>query len=172
MEISADIMIPVHAIAASFVILLGPVNMLRRRKDLAHRAIGRTWVVMMYLVCVSGMVIYTDGAFTLFHALAIFTFITTTLGVVMIRRGNVGGHIGNMIGSWAGAVVAGSFAAFVPGRYLPTLAVDDPALLWTIVAGVVVAATVWVAIVLTRFGGPRGRRAAARPARPAASPTL
>lgn len=145
----SDVLIPVHAIAASFVIVLPPVNILRARKDAAHKAIGRTWVVMMYLVCVSGMFIYSiNGGFTAFHALAIFTFGTTTLGVVMIRRGNVPAHIGNMVGSWAGAVVAGAFAALVPGRYIPTLAVGSPVLFWSIIAAIVAAATVWVAVVL------------------------
>ena len=93
------LLIPIHAIAASLVILLAPVNILRRRKDRAHKALGRTWVIAMYLVCVSGMFIYTIGGFTVFHALAIFTFATTTLGVIAIRRGNVRSHIGNRVGS-------------------------------------------------------------------------
>lgn len=157
------IVIPVHAIAASFVILLAPVNILRRRKDAAHKAIGRTWVVMMYLVCVSGMFIYTlSGGFTLFHALAIFTFGTTTLGVVMVRRGNVRAHIGNMVGSWLGALVAGGFAAFVPERYIPMLAVANPGLLWAVILTVVVVATAWAAFVLTRFSVPARRPAGPR----------
>lgn len=154
-----SIAIPIHAIAASFVVLLAPVNLLRRRKDAAHRAIGRTWVVMMYLVCVSGMFIYTlSGGLTIFHALSVFTFITTTLGVIAIRRRNVAAHVGNMVGSWLGALAAGSFAAFVPGRYLPSLAVSEPVLLWTVVAVIVVSATAWVVFVLTRMGRPARAR--------------
>lgn len=154
------IVIPVHAVAASFVILLAPVNILRRRKDAAHRTIGRTWVVMMYLVCVSGMFIYTlSGGFTIFHALAIFTFFTTTLGVIMIRRRQVRAHVGNMVGSWLGAIVAGGFAAFVPQRFIPSLAVEQPWLLWTVVAVIVALATAWVLFVLARV--PRRHRGVA-----------
>ncbi|WP_324013736.1 DUF2306 domain-containing protein [Microbacterium sp. JZ37] len=152
------LLIPIHAIAASLVILLAPVNILRRRKDRAHKTLGRTWVIAMYLVCVSGMFIYTIGGFTVFHALAIFTFATTTFGVIAIRRGNVRSHIGNMVGSWLGALAAGAFAAFVPGRFIPTLAVSDPAVLWSAVAAIVIAATAWVAFVLARFGAPARRR--------------
>lgn len=162
MEIHA-LAIPVHAVAASFVVLLGPVNILRRRRDAAHRVIGRTFVVMMYLVCVSGMFIYSlSGGLTLFHALAVFTFATTTLGVIAIRRRRIASHIGNMVGSWAGAVAAGAFAALVPGRYLPSLAISDPAALWGTAAAVAVAATAWIVVVLVLLG--RGRRA------PSASP--
>ena len=144
--------ITVHAVAATLMILLPPVQLLRRRKDRAHRWIGRSWVVSAWTVCVSGMFIYTlTGGFTVFHALAIFTFGTTTLGVLQIRRGRVRSHVMNMVGSWLGAVVAGSFAAFVPGREIPKLAVSDPVLLWSIAGGTVVLATAWVIVVLVAF---------------------
>lgn len=154
--------IAIHATAASLVILLGPVQIARRRKDAAHKAIGRSWVVCMYLVCVSGMFIYTlTGGFTVFHALAIFTFGTTTLGVINIRRGRVRAHIGNMVGSYLGAVVAGVFAALVPSREIPQLAVHSPAVLWACVAAIVLAATAWVIFVLMRFGRPTDERSSA-----------
>lgn len=148
------ILIPIHAVAASFVILIGPVNFLRRRKDAAHRLLGRTFAVMMYFVCVSGLLVYEGGGFGIFHALAIFTLITTTLGIRAIIRGNVKAHRANMIGSWAGTVAAGTFAAVVPGRAIPTLAVGDPMLFWSIVAAIILATTLWVAAVLS----PAGRR--------------
>ncbi|GGA55451.1 hypothetical protein GCM10011490_01650 [Pseudoclavibacter endophyticus] len=155
-------MIPVHAIAASLVVLLAPVNLVRRRRDRAHRVIGRTWVLAMYVTCVSGMFIYSlTGGFTAFHALAIFTFLTTTLGVVNIRRGHRRAHVGNMVGGWLGALVAGGFAAFVPARDIPMWAIGTPFLFWSIVAGIVVGATAWVWFVLAyagrgQVGGARG----------------
>ncbi|MDR2996581.1 MAG: DUF2306 domain-containing protein [Microbacterium sp.] len=159
-----SIIIAVHAIAASFVILIGPVQFLRRRKDARHRLLGRTFGIMMYFVCLSGMFIYSlDGGFTVFHFLAIFTFTTTTIGIIAIRRHNVRLHRGMMIGSWAGTVVAGAFAALIPGRRIPTLAVTDPALLWSIVAAVLVAAT---ALILFALRAPR-RTGAATKATPA-----
>ncbi len=154
------IIVAIHAIAASGVVLLGPVQILRRHKDRRHRIIGRSWVVLMYLVCVSGMFIYSlTGGLTIFHALAIFTFGTTTIGVIAIRRGNVRNHIGMMVGSWLGAVFAGGFAAFVPGRDIPMLAVNDPVTLWTIVVGVVAAVSGWVVWVLRFLPADNGRTA-------------
>lgn len=141
--------IAIHALAASGVVLLAPIQIIRRTKDRRHRWIGRSWVILMYLVCVSGMFIYTlSGSFTVFHALAIFTFGTTTVGVISIRRGNIHRHIGMMVGSWLGAVAAGTFAALIPSRDIPQLAVADPGLLWGAVAAIVVAVTVWVGYVL------------------------
>lgn len=107
----------------------------------------------MYLGCVSGMFIYSlTGGFTIFHGLAIFTIGTTTLGVINIRKGNARGHVGNMTGSWVGALAVGGFAAFVPGREIPMLAVADPGLLWSIIAAVIAGATAWVAYVLLATG--------------------
>lgn len=149
-----SLVIAIHAIAATGVVLLGPIQILRRTKDRRHRFIGRSWVVLMYLVCTSGMFIYSlTGSFTLFHALAIWTFISTTLGVIAIRRGNVRRHIGMMVGSYLGALVAGIFAAVVSGREIPQLAVSDPGLLWSLVAGIVVAVTAWAIFVLRFVSG-------------------
>lgn len=141
--------VAIHAIAASGVVLLGPIQILRRTKDRKHRFIGRSWAILMYFVCVSGMFIYSlTGSFTVFHALAIWTFIATTLGVIAIRSGKVRRHIFMMVGSYLGAVTAGIFAAIVPGRDIPRLAVNDPGLLWSLVATVIVLVTAWAVYVL------------------------
>src|SRR5699024_8573572 len=39
--------ITLHAIAATYVLLLGPLQILRRRRDLAHRIVGLSWLVAM-----------------------------------------------------------------------------------------------------------------------------
>lgn len=145
----SPILITLHALAASVVILLAPVQILRRTKDRAHRWIGRSWVISIWIVCATGMFIYTlTGGFTIFHALAIFTFFTTTLGVIQIRRGRVRSHMMNMIGSWIGALVAGGFAVLVPDREIPKLAVSDPVLLWSLAGAITVATGIWVIVVL------------------------
>ncbi|OCG73920.1 DUF2306 domain-containing protein [Microbacterium sediminis] len=159
-ETFEHVMIILHATAGTVAVLLPAVNLLRRRKDRAHRWIGRSWVVAMYLLCTSGMFIYSmTGGFTLFHALALFTFVTTTLGVLAIRRGRVRAHVGNMVGSWLGAIGAGTAAALVPGRQITAWMIGTPATFWTVVALIVLATTAWTAWVLLRIG-PRVRPAA------------
>ncbi|MDO5634933.1 MAG: DUF2306 domain-containing protein, partial [Micrococcus sp.] len=145
---------------ATSVLLIGPVNVLRRRRDARHRALGRGWVAAMYLTCVSGMVIYSlNGGFTLFHALAIFTFATTTLGVVNARRGKIRAHAGNMIGGYLGALAAGIFAAAVPARFIPTLFVHEPMVFAAALGAIVVACTAWVLWVFTHVPGGTARHA-------------
>lgn len=155
------VMILVHATAGTVAVLLPPVNLIRRRRDSAHKALGRTWVVAMYLLCTSGMFIHSlTGGFTVFHALALFTFVTTTLGVVLIPRGNVRAHVGNMVGGWLGAIGAGTAAAFVPGREIPTWMAGSPEIFWPSVLGIVLAVTAWTAWVLTHVPEESHRRQA------------
>lgn len=155
----ATLIVVVHAMAASGVILLAPVQLIRRSKDNKHKAIGRSWVVLMYLVCVSGMFIYSlTGSFTMFHALAIFTFFTTTLGVIAIRRGIIRLHVGMMVGSWLGALTAGVFAVLIPSRDIPKLAVQDPTLLWSLIAVILACVTAWVIYVLIAVPATRVKR--------------
>lgn len=162
------IIIATHAIAASIVLLVGPIQVIRRRKDLGHRILGRSWVVCIYLTCVTGMFIYTlTGGFTIFHALALFTLCTSTLGVIHIRHGRKRQYAISMIGTYLGACTAGAFAIFVPGRVIPTLAVHDPAVLWGVAAAIAVACTVWIVVVLG-FLAPR-KTAVARSLRGALS---
>jgi len=155
MEILQTALICVHAVAAGFVIVFGPVNFLRRRKDSRHKLLGRIFAVMMAFVCISGMFIYSIGGFTIFHALAILNFSCTAISILAIRKGNVPLHRGMMIGGWLGTIIAGAFAVLVPGRRIPTLAAHDPAMLWTIVTIVVAAAATVVILVLRRSSHPR-----------------
>src|SRR5690625_322893 len=118
-------LIAVHAIAASYVLLLGPVNILRRQRDRAHRLIGYRWTAMMFVTCLSSFGIYRDG-FSWLHGLSVFTLCSVTIGIVAVLRGNALAHRFNMTGSYLGTAVAFGFAAFMPGRALSRLALTDP----------------------------------------------
>jgi uncharacterized membrane protein len=119
-------LVAAHVIAALYVLVLGPLNIFRRRRDHAHRIIGYTWVAGMYFVCFSSFWIVTDGHFSWLHGLSAFTIITVTLGLVSAIRRNIVAHRANMIGSYIGTVTAFVFAAAVPGRAIPQLLADDP----------------------------------------------
>jgi uncharacterized membrane protein len=117
-----------HVAAALTSVLLGVVQLLRRKGDARHRHLGRVWVVLMLWTAASSFWIrhLRDGAFSWLHVLSLVTLVTVTLGVVNIRRGNVQGHRGNMVGSWVGSGAAMLFALAVPTRMIPTFAVDEP----------------------------------------------
>lgn len=137
----ATVVVIVHASAAFLAIVLGPVNMIRRRRDALHRRVGRTWAGLMYTTCLSGLFI-TENGITLFHALALFTIGTVTLALWRIRRGDPVGHAANMIGSYIGLLIAFGFAALLPERLIRQTAAAD-----------LLGLSLYVLALLTALGG-------------------
>lgn len=150
----------IHASAAFLVLIIGPVNIFRPRRDAVHRVLGRTWVGLMYLTCASSFFFGLDDGFTFLHGLSVFTTVSVTLGVWMIARGNKRGHIGNMVGSYIGTFIAFGFAAFVPTRLIWTTAVTNPVALAAFAAVLVLIAGAWFAVLRARLGSgePKGER--------------
>lgn len=156
-------LIAVHAVAASFVLTLGPVQLLRRRRDRAHRLIGRAWVGAMVLTCLTAFAIHPDGVNWL-HGLAAFTLLSVGAGVVAIRRGHVAAHRGTMTGSYIGTSIAFGFAAFLPDRAIARMAVSDPLDLALAVGLILATTAAIVTLAMCRPGGPRRDVAAGRDA--------
>lgn len=172
MEHSWNALIVTHAVAASLAMVLGAVNLARRRRgDAAHRVIGRTWLVVMYFTAGSSFWIQQlrPGNFSWIHGLSAFTLVTLTLGLWNARQGNIPGHAGNMIGTYLGLWGAFLGAVAVPNRLVPQAFQDDWAAMALLTAGIVAVglAFVWVVIRLlgrgspTHRGGTSGRGSAA-----------
>ncbi|APX33842.1 hypothetical protein BH708_15255 [Brachybacterium sp. P6-10-X1] len=151
----------VHAVAALYVLLLGPLQILRRRRDGAHRLLGASWAAAMLVVCSSSFGIM-PGGFSWLHGLSIWTLVCLVIAIVSIRRGNVPMHRGFMVGSYLGTLTAFAFAALVPTRLIPQLLRSEP--LVVLVTLLAVAATVAAfALVTIRPGPIRQRAAVSRP---------
>ncbi|WP_035769124.1 DUF2306 domain-containing protein [Arthrobacter castelli] len=153
-------LIAVHVIAASYVLVLGPVNIFRRRRDRIHKIIGFTWVTAIVTTCVLSFWIRDEGHFTWLHGLSLFTLTTVSLGVFSAVRGNIPAHRGNMIGSYTGTLIAFGFAAAIPGRRIPELISTEPATVVFIAALILVTA---MAFVFTLRRTVPAARAAPRP---------
>lgn len=147
-----------HAIAASYVLVLGPVQILRPRRDRMHRILGRTWVVAIALTCLSSFGIRAGGGFSWLHALSVFTMVTVTLGVLGAIRHNEIGHRANMIGSYLGTVGAFVFAVAAPGRIIRQVTVSDPGSVLLVVA-LVLATSAALVLALWRTVGTAGATA-------------
>lgn len=126
-----------HVAAALYALVLGPVNIVRRRRDRTHRILGYTWAASMYYTCISSFWIVSDGHFSWLHGLSAFTIVTVSLGVAAAVRRNIRAHYANMIGSYLGLLAAFAFAAGVPSRAIPRLLASDPATAWFVAAFVV-----------------------------------
>lgn len=148
--------ITLHALAATYVLLLGPLQILRRRRDPAHRLIGVTWVSAILTVCISSFWIMPDG-FSWLHGLSIWTLVCMVVAILGIRAGNVSIHRGFMIGSYLGTLTAFAFAALVPVRLIPQLLRSEP-LIAVITALGVGALVLLVHLSVVRSAGQRPPR--------------
>jgi Predicted membrane protein len=149
-------LIVLHAVAATLAMVLGAVNLFRRRRgDLPHRVIGRTWLGAMYLTALSsfGIQELRPGRFSWIHALSVLTLVTLTLGLWHARRGHVAAHAGNMIGSYLGLIGAFIGVVAVPSRLIPQAFQSNWLGMATITALIVGAGLAFVAVVTRMLGG-------------------
>ena len=112
-------MIWFHTITALIAIGLGSVNLAREKGTAQHRLIGWCWLVLMTGVTLSSFRIQelNPGHFSWIHGLTVWTMICMAIALTAIKKGRVRVHAGFMIGTIAGAVVAGLFA-LAPGRFI------------------------------------------------------
>ncbi|MBT2585328.1 DUF2306 domain-containing protein [Arthrobacter sp. ISL-95] len=131
MPSSWTVLISVHAIAASYALIFGAVNLLRRTKGGSlHKVVGRIWVASMYIVVLTSFGIRTiDGGFNWLHALSVLTFCTLTAGLWTVRKGNIRAHRSFMTGSYFGLIGAFVGVLAVPSRRIPQLAIHELPLL-------------------------------------------
>jgi uncharacterized membrane protein len=131
MPSSWTVLISIHAIAASYSLIFGAVNLLRRTKGgRVHRIVGRIWAVSMYVVVLTSFGIRTiDGGFNWLHALSVLTFCTLTAGVWAIWKRNIKAHRSFMTGSYLGLLGAFVGVLAVPSRRIPQLAIHELPLL-------------------------------------------
>jgi uncharacterized membrane protein len=138
-----------HAVAATLAMVLGAVNVVRRRRgDPAHRLIGRVWVVATYLTAGSSFWIQElrPGSFSWIHGLSLLTLVTLTLGLWHVRRGDIRSHAANMVGTYLGLVGAFVGVVAVPTRSVPSAFQQDWLGMTVVTAAVVGAglAFTWV----------------------------
>lgn len=155
MEHSWNLLIVTHAVAASFAMVFGAVNVLRRhRGDRPHRTIGWTWLVLMYFTSFSSFWIQQlrPGNFSWIHGLSAFTIVTLSLGLWNARRGNIRGHAGNMIGTYAGLWGAFIGVAAVPSRLVPQAFQANWLGMATLTVGIVGVGLAAVAVVIRLLG--------------------
>jgi uncharacterized membrane protein len=146
-------LIAMHAVAATFSLLLGAVVITHRpRGDRLHRRLGRVWFAAMYFTVISsfGIKRLTPGRFSWIHGLSLFTFATLTLALYGARTHNRKLHRDNVVGSYFGLVGAGIAASAFPIRAVPQLALHRPLVLAAAVAAIAVTVAIVVFAVTPR----------------------
>lgn len=138
-------LIVVHVLAASYSVLFGLVQLIRRKGDRAHRLLGRIWVGAMVFTCVSSFGILSAGAFSPLHALAAWTLFTVVFSLIMARRGHIKTHAFFMVASYLGLLGALVGVVAFPARRVPQLAMHQPLVfgIWLLIVAASVACVVF-----------------------------
>ena len=111
----------IHLAAALLAVVLGPLALLRRSRDIWHKRAGYLWVTAMAVTAASSfwldaVVVPLAGGFGIIHLLSVWVFWVLWQGVQAARRGDVATHQAQLQGLyWQGLLVAGAFTLF-PGR--------------------------------------------------------
>lgn len=117
--LSAPVHIQIHAVAAMIAVAIGPLAILRQRRDRAHKVAGYLWVTAMLVTALSAFSIGSFGVigpFSPIHLLAVVVLWSLWRAMAAIFRGDVALHRKVMASLyWRGLILAGLFN-FLPGR--------------------------------------------------------
>jgi len=136
-----------HAVVATAAITLGGFNLARmKRGDRLHKAVGRTWSILMLTTSVSAFFIggYDSVLSIALHALAAWTIISIISGVYFARKGNVAAHKGYMIGSYLGLIGAFMGVVVFPMRRIPTWFDAYPLQMMAIALTIIIASWLFI----------------------------
>lgn len=119
--LTAPPVIQIHALCAFIALLIGAVQLSRKKGDWLHRLMGRTWVVFMAIVAGSSFFIWTIRLWWLFspiHLISIFTLVMLWVGWRAARRGDIKRHMRVMEMLYFLALVLTGLLTFIPGRIM------------------------------------------------------
>jgi uncharacterized membrane protein len=117
--LDAPPVIQLHVAAALLSVVLGPVAIFRRSRDIVHRTAGRAWVLCMAVTAISSFWISEDpviGRFSVIHILSVLTLYGLVSALRAIRAGDVALHGATMRALYAQALMLAGAFTFYPGR--------------------------------------------------------
>ena len=116
--------IQIHLLFALAALLVGAAQLAFGKGTPQHRLLGRLWVAMIAVICVTSFWIKelmptgAFGGYSPIHLLSISTLFTIGIGVYQARTGRITAHKWSMTLTYLGGLlIAGAFT-FFPGRLL------------------------------------------------------
>ncbi|PLS20954.1 DUF2306 domain-containing protein [Neptunicoccus cionae] len=116
--------IQVHVATAVLAALLGPLALLRRRRDRLHKVSGYIWVLAMAAAALSSFFIrelQVVGRFSPIHILSVVTLIGLAGAIWQIRKRNIAAHKRIMWRLYAMAIGIAGLFSFLPNRVMNNL---------------------------------------------------
>ncbi|WP_417578620.1 DUF2306 domain-containing protein [Pelagibacterium sp.] len=120
--------IQVHAGCAVLALLIGTIVLAMKKGTMAHKVLGRIWIVLMIGVALSSFFITEVrmlGPYSLIHGLSLYTLFGLSQAVMAIRSGDVKAHRGHMIGIYVGALILAGAFTLLPGRRMHAVVFAD-----------------------------------------------
>jgi len=121
--LEAGLAVQLHVAAAALAIILSAAIIIARRGSPAHKIVGRAWVAMLAVICISSFwIIGMNGTrFSWIHLLSAWTLLGLTGAVWAVRAGNIRAHKYAMISTMIGALLGAGFFALTPGRMMSSV---------------------------------------------------
>ena len=119
--LDAGPVVALHATAAGAALILGIVQLVRRKGTRGHRALGWVWIGLMAFIAGGSFLIHTIrqvGPFSWIHLLSITTLLFLVTGILHARAGRIEAHRWTMISLFCGALVIAGLFTLVPGRIM------------------------------------------------------
>lgn len=157
----APIAVQWHVTFAILAVMLGPIALFRRQRDMLHRLAGRAWVLAMLGLSISSFFIHSVqiiGPFSPIHILSVTTLIGLFYGIRAALQRDFIAHGRAMRALYMQALIGAGVFTFLPGRRMNALiGADDPQLVFGAAAliGTAAIALIWFHPTLT---GALGRR--------------
>lgn len=107
--------VAIHLTGALLALAIGIVVLARRKGTASHKALGRSWGILMLVVAISSLWIPSFLHLSWIHIFTAITLVSVPMGYLAIRNGNVSRHRGFMVGALIGLIGAGA-GALAPGR--------------------------------------------------------
>ncbi len=150
-----------HVGFALLALILGPIALFRKRRDLFHRVAGRVWVLAMLGLSLSSFFIHSIkiiGPFSPIHLLSVTTLIGLFYGFRAALQRNFVAHGRAMRSLYMQALIGAGIFTFLPGRRMNALIKgDDPQIIFGTAAllGLALIAIIWFHPTLSRALGRR-----------------
>lgn len=118
--LEAGLAIQLHVAAAAIAIALTAVILIVKRGTPAHKYVGRAWVAMLGIICISSFWItgMNGSSYSWIHLLSAWTLLGLTQAVWAVRAGKIRVHKYAMISTMVGALLGAGFFALMPGRMM------------------------------------------------------
>jgi len=117
--LAAPLYIQIHATSALLALIIGPLAIYRKRRDLMHKIVGYTWIITMLSVAFSSFWIGSFGVigpFSPIHLLSIWTIYVVLRAVQLARAGKIAHHAEMLRHLYWGGLWVAFALNFLPNR--------------------------------------------------------